>query len=101
MSPLAGVILTPGQWTHSLWPYIYFQLFCLAEKKKKKILGNGVEREMIGCGIRDETFVWILDGSGLGNTRRIAWPLAHLCRRRPSLALDGASNSVLALAETE
>ena len=69
--------------------------------RKKKILGNGVEREMIGCGIRDETFVWILDGSGLGNTRRIAWPLAHLCRRRPSLALDGASNSVLALAETE
>ena len=60
MSPLAGVILTPGQWTHSLWPYIYFQLFCLAEKK---ILGNGVE--MIGCGIRDETFVWILDGSEL------------------------------------
>ena len=97
MSPLAGVILTPGQWTPPFGPIYIFNYFAWQRKKKK----NGVEREMIGCGIRDETFVWILDGSGLGNTRRIAWPLAHLCRRRPSLALDGASNSVLALAETE
>ena len=61
LPPLAGGNINARSAEGLHWPYIFFNYFAWP----KKILGNGVEREMIGCGIRDETFVWISDGSEL------------------------------------
>ena len=62
MSPLArGNINTRSVDSFPLALYIFSII--LPGRKKNSWKWRG--REMIGCGIRDETFVWILDGSEL------------------------------------